>query len=603
MTLALAFATKRMSEENLLVRVLGSCETMANASVICTDKTGTLTQNKMMVVAGSIGVHAKFVRQLSSDTSSSNTASDQQVSMGTRRFPEDFSIIHTELNSILPPQLITLLNEAIATNSTAFEDVDPVTGRTDFIGSKTETALLQFAKELNWPSFRSIRESAKIVQMIPFSSERKAMGIVLRLPDRWRLQLKGASEILTKKCVRYVVVRKSQHTTDQSDVETESMDEQAEDNINRTIMYYANQSLRTIALCYVDFQQWPPAETQSDEYGNIPFEALAHDLTLIGIVGIEDPLREGVQDAVLKCHKAGVSVKMCTGDNILTARSIASQCGIYSPGGVIMEGPKFRQLSAPERMEIIPSLQVLARSSPEDKKILVETLKRLGHVVGVTGDGTNDGPALKTANVGFSMGIAGTEVAKEASDIILMDDNFASIVKAIIWGRCVNDAVRKFLQFQISTNVTAVVVTFVTAVASASEQSALTAVQLLWINIIMDTFAALALATDPASESLLDRKPDDKAAPLFSTDMYKMILFQSTYQVAFTLIFHFLGLKILGFSNSQHNQTVVQTVAFNSFVFAQIFNSINSRRLDRKLNVWEGISKNYYFIAITLIGK
>lgn len=602
-TLALAFATKRMTKENLLVRVLGSCEIMSNASVVCTDKTGTLTQNKMAVIAGSIGVHAKFVRQSSRDLPSSSTANDQQASIAIRRFPEDFSIIHAELNNILPPQLIILINEAIATNSTAFEDIDPVTGKIDFIGNKTETALLHFAKELDWPNYRTTRESAKVVQMIPFSSERKAMGIVLRLPDRWRLHLKGASEILTMKCVRHVVVRNSKHVTDQSDVETGLMDEQAEENISRTIIYYANQGLRTIALCYADFQQWPPLHAQIDEEGNIPFDVLARDLTLIGVVGIEDPLREGVQDAVIKCHKAGVSVKMCTGDNVLTARSIASQCGIYSPGGVIMEGPKFRQLSAPERMEIVPSLQVLARSSPEDKKILVDTLKRLGHVVGVTGDGTNDGPALKTANVGFSMGIAGTEVAKEASDIILMDDNFASIVKAIIWGRCINDAVRKFLQFQISTNVTAVVVTFVTAVVSTSEQSALSAVQLLWINIIMDTFAALALATDPASESLLDRKPDDKAAPLFSTDMYKMILFQSTYQVAFTLIFHFLGLQILGLSNSQHNQTVVQTLVFNSFVYAQIFNSINCRRLDRKMNVLEGISKNYFFIAITLIGK
>ena len=600
-TLALAFATKRMTKENLLVRVLGSCEIMSNASVVCTDKTGTLTQNKMMVIAGSIGVHAKFVRQLSS--SSSSTADDQQTSIGIRRFPEDFSIVHTELNNILPPQLITLINEAIATNSTAFEDVDHATGNTCFVGNKTETALLQFAKELDWPNYRSTRESAKIVQMIPFSSERKAMGVVLRLPDRWRLHLKGASEILTTRCIKYVVVQNSKHATDQSDVETGLMDEQAEENISRTIIYYANQGLRTLALCYVDFQQWPPLDVETDEQGNIPFETLARDLTLIGIVGIEDPLREGVQDAVFKCHKAGVSVKMCTGDNILTARSIASQCGIYTPGGVIMEGPKFRQLSALERMEIVPSLQVLARSSPEDKKILVETLKRLGHIVGVTGDGTNDGPALKTANVGFSMGIAGTEVAKEASDIILMDDNFASIVKAIIWGRCINDAVRKFLQFQISTNVTAVVVTFVSTIASTSEQSVLSAVQLLWINIIMDTFAALALATDPASESLLDRKPDDKAAPLFSTDMYKMILFQSAYQVAFTLIFHFLGLQILGFSNSEHNQTVVQTLVFNSFVFAQIFNSINCRRLDRKMNVLEGVTKNYYFIAITLIGE
>jgi len=205
------------------------------------------------------------------------------------------------------------------------------------------------------------------------------------------------------------------------------------------------------------------------------------------------------------------------------------------------------------------------------------------------------------------MGIAGTEVAKEASDIILMDDNFASIVKAIIWGRCVNDSVRKFLQFQISTNVTAVVITFVTAVASEEESSVLTAVQLLWINIIMDTFAALALATDPATESLLDRKPDKKTAPLFSTNMYKMILMQSLYQITVIFIFHFLGRQILGLPRTgdsvvdKHNGRIVQTLVFNAFVFAQIFNSVNCRRLDRKLNIFEGILTNYCFMVITLI--
>ena len=299
---------------------------------------------------------------------------------------------------------------------------------------------------------------------------------------------------------------------------------------------------------------------------------------------------------------------MCTGDNVLTARSIALQCGIYTAGGMIMEGPIFRQLERQDLLDVVPRLQVLARSSPEDKKLLVDTLRDLGEIVGVTGDGTNDGPALKTAHVGFSMGIAGTEVAKEASDIILMDDNFASIVKAIMWGRCVNDAVRKFLQFQISTNITAVVITFISAVASTEEESVLSAVQLLWINIIMDTFAALALATDPASPSLLDRKPDKKTAPLFSVDMYKQILGQSTYQTIITLVFHFLGAKILGIPHSddavtqKHNDTVVQTLVFNIFVFAQIFNSINSRRLDNRLNVFEGITRNYYFMAITLIG-
>jgi P-type Ca2+ transporter type 2C len=334
----------------------------------------------------------------------------------------------------------------------------------------------------------------------------------------------------------------------------------------------------------------------------VPYEDLSQDLTLIAITGIEDPLREGVRDSVMKCHKAGVTVKMCTGDNVLTARSIASQCGIFTPGGIIMEGPVFRKLSTPERIEIVPRLQVLARSSPEDKKVLVETLKSIGEVVGVTGDGTNDGPALKTANVGFSMGIAGTEVAKEASDIILMDDNFSSIVKAIMWGRCVNDAVRKFLQFQISTNVTAVVITFVSAVASEEEESVLSAVQLLWINIIMDTFAALALATDPATERLLERKPDRKTAPLFSVDMYKMILMQSVYQIFVILLFHFKGVDFLGLEHNQTDEVRVKSMVFNAFVFAQIFNSVNCRRLDNKLNIFEGITKNRYFIVITLLG-
>jgi len=189
---------------------------------------------------------------------------------------------------------------------------------------------------------------------------------------------------------------------------------------------------------------------------------------------------------------------MYTGDNVLTARSIATQSGIFTAGGVIIEGSVFRLLDNSHMLETVPRLQVLARSSPEDKMILVEKLHALGEIVRITGDSTNDGPSLKTAHVGFSMGIVGTEVTKEASDIILMDDNFSSIVKAIIWSRCINDAVRKFLQFQISTNVTAVVITFVTAVASNSETSTLSAVQLLWINMIMDTFAALTLATDPA---------------------------------------------------------------------------------------------------------
>ncbi|KAJ7773167.1 Ca-transporting ATPase, partial [Mycena metata] len=606
-TLALAFAAKRMSHEKLLVRILGSCETTASTTVVCTDQ-GTLRQNAMTVVAGSVGIHGKFVRHIERNVARTNANDPNEA--GVRKHANDFSVDQAQLNTILSPQLQTLFNEAIAVNSTAFEDTSPETGETIFVGSKTEMALLQFAQEMRWPNFRTTRDAAIVVQMIPFSRERKAMGVVVKTASgKFRLYLKGASEILSKKCVQHVIVHKEGSGSEKpsGEIETAEIDELAKDNITRTTIFYANQMLRTIALCYRDLDSWPPRDTVNNGNDEVAYEDLAHDLTLIAIVGIEDPLRPGVAEAVKQCQRAGVTVKMCTGDNVVAARSIALQCGIFSPGGIIMEGPVFRNLSPTEKIEIVPQLQVLARSSPEDKRILVETLKQIGEIVGVTGDGTNDGPALKNANVGFSMGISGTEVAKEASDIVLMDDNFASIVKAIMWGRCVNDAVRKFLQFQVSANVAAVVITFISAVASVQGSSVLSAVQLLWINIIMDTFAALALATDPAAESLLNRKPDKKTAPLFSVEMYKQILFQSTYQIIITLVFHFAGLRILGYgrssdaSTARQNDLIVQTLAFNTFVFAQIFNSFNCRRLDRKLNIFEGVLKNWYFIGITSI--
>ncbi|KAI9463279.1 calcium-translocating P-type ATPase [Lactarius psammicola] len=600
--LALALAAKRTNKENLLVRVPGSCETMANASVICTGKTGTLTRNEMAVFAGSVGVHAKFVRRL--------VENHERIGSEARRGPnaKDFIVDLANLNTVLSHPLKDLFNAAIAINSTAFEDVDQQSGVPAFIGCKTETALLEFAKELGWPNCRDTRDSASIIQMIPFSSDRKFMGCVVRLPDgSHRLYIKGASEILTRKCTRHVVVHHDaeNEAPNGNEVETVPIGEMEEDNISRTITFYASQALRTISLCYRDLPYWPPQGARLLDNGEVDYDDLTTDLTLIGITGIEDHLRAGVREAVANCGRAGVRVKMCTGDNVLTARSIAQQCGIYTAGGIVMEGPHFRTLSPDVMKAIVPRLQVLARSSPKDKLILVETLKELGNIVGVTGDGVNDGPALKTAHVGFSMGFAGTEVAKEASDIILMDDNFSSIVNAIMWGRCVNDTARKCLQFQISTNVTAVVITFVSALAS-SKEGVLSAAQWAWINLIMNPFSALALATDPASPVLLNRKLD-KTGPLFTADMIKQILGQAVCQIIIILIFHFLGSQILGFHHSdestpqKHHDRIVQMLIFHAFMFAQIFNSFNCRRLDRKLNVFEGVLKNWYFIAITII--
>ena len=229
-------------------------------------------------------------------------------------------------------------------------------------------------------------------------------------------------------------------------LETEPLHETQRQSLTNTINEYASRSLRTIGFVYRDFQEWPPANAQLTEDGDVGLNFLLHDLTILGIVGIQDPVRPGVPEAVRKAQRAGVTIRMVTGDNMQTARVIATECLIYTEGGIVMEGPEFRRLPVDEMDKILPQLQVLARSSPEDKKILVNRLKAIGEIVAVTGDGTNDAPALKAANIGFSMGISGTEVAKEASAIILMDDNFASIITALMWGRAVNDSVQKFLQ-------------------------------------------------------------------------------------------------------------------------------------------------------------
>lgn len=553
----------------------------------------------MSVVAGSVGVHLKFAERLEEHKGRINANSESTVQLDVP--PQDFSRDITEIGSSLAPPVQELLNEAIAINSTAFEGTDEH-GNAGFVGNKTETALLQFAKNRNWKDYKSTKESLQLVHQWPFISERKAMGSVVKTANGYRAFVKGASEVLFKASSRHVVVRED--TFAQTSVETADFTEYTRNNIDRTIIFYANQSLRTIAVCYRDFEQWPPCEL--DEDGEVPWQLVARDMTLIGIMAIEDPLREGVIDAVRTAQGAGVAVKMCTGDNVLTARSIATQCGIWTPGGVIMEGPAFRKLSPRELQEVVPRLQVLARSSPTDKQLLVNTLKSMGEVVGVTGDGANDAPALKAANVGFSMGIAGTEVAKEASDIILMDDNFASIVTAISWGRCVNDSVKKFLQFQISVNITAVLLTYISAVASSDEESVLTAVQLLWVNLIMDTFAALALATDPAHPDSLKRKPDKKLAPLISADMWKMIVGQSIFQLAVALVLHFCGKQILGYNAVDEYQRIKQdddlkTLVFNQFVFCQIFNQLNARELGRGLNIFKGLWRNYYFLSIFVI--
>ncbi|CAG7959590.1 unnamed protein product [Penicillium olsonii] len=579
-TLALAFATTRMVKENNLVRVLRACETMGNATVICSDKTGTLTQNKMTVVAGTWGSDRAFSQASENEETESSTiaAVSKQLSGPVR----------------------DLIVKGVALNSTAFEQVKD--GNNQFIGSKTEVALLQLARDYMGMDLVAERGSAEIVQLIPFDSARKCMGVVYRVPGTgYRLLVKGASELMVDVCTSQI----TNIDISKEAIDIEQLSEKQKLRILETINAYAHQSLRTIGMVYKDFTSWPPTEAKSSEDpSSANFDDVFHSMTWVGVVGIQDPLRPEVPQAIRKCHSAGVQVKMVTGDNVATATAIATSCGIKTEDGIVMEGPAFRRLSDAEMDEVLPRLQVLARSSPEDKRILVARLKALGETVAVTGDGTNDGPALRTADVGFSMGIAGTEVAKEASSIILLDDNFRSIVTAIAWGRAVNDAVAKFLQFQITVNITAVVLTFVSSVVSSDNQSVLSAVQLLWVNLIMDTFAALALATDAPTEKILDRKPVPKHASLFTLTMWKMILGQAIYQLAITFMLYFAGDKLLGAHLSAEpklREKELSTVVFNTFVWMQIFNEFNNRRLDNKFNIFEGMFRNYWFLGINAI--
>ena len=255
LTLALAFATKRMTHDTLLVRVLSSCETMTNASVICTDKTGAPTPNSITVVAGSVGVHCKFFRGLKENSAIADV--DQRTQHHERHFPDDFSIDQSQLNTVLPPPLRTLFNEAIAVNTTAFEDFE--SGMPVFVGSKTEAALLQFVRERGWSDsdYKQTRNAAEVIQT--FSGERESTGIVVRRKDGgFRLYLKGASEVLSRKCTTHVAVTKPMAELDDGVIKTAEIDEEAEENIARTNILYANQSLKTIALCYRDFDSWPP---------------------------------------------------------------------------------------------------------------------------------------------------------------------------------------------------------------------------------------------------------------------------------------------------------------------------------------------------------
>ncbi|XP_041744424.1 plasma membrane calcium-transporting ATPase 1 isoform X1 [Coregonus clupeaformis] len=576
-TISLAYSVKKMMKDNNLVRHLDACETMGNATTICSDKTGTLTMNRMTVVQAYLGdTHYKKV-------------------------PEP---------DVIKPSTLEVMVNSIAINSaytTKILSPEKEGGLPRHVGNKTECSLLGFVLALK-RDYQPIRDEIpeeNLYKVYTFNSSRKSMSTVLKNTDGsgFRMYSKGASEIVLRKCSHILNMNGEPRIFKPKD---------RDEMVKNVIEPMACDGLRTICVAYRDF----PAEAGEPDWDN---EAdILDELTCICVVGIEDPVRPEVPNAILKCQRAGITVRMVTGDNINTARAIATKCGILLPGEdfLCLEGKEFNQLIRNDQGEVEqerldkvwPKLRVLARSSPTDKHTLVKgimdsTVLETRQVVAVTGDGTNDGPALKKADVGFAMGIAGTDVAKEASDIILTDDNFTSIVKAVMWGRNVYDSISKFLQFQLTVNVVAVIVAFTGA--CITQDSPLKAVQMLWVNLIMDTLASLALATEPPTESLLLRKPYGRNKPLISRTMMKNILGHAVYQLTIIFTLLFAGENFFNIDSGRNAPlhsppSEHYTIVFNVFVMMQLFNEINARKIHGERNVFEAIYRNPIFCSVVM---
>lgn len=518
-TLSLAYSMRRMLKTNNLVRKLHACETMGATTVICTDKTGTLTQNRMRVASMQFYPVEGFTQQ----------------------------------------QCDALVREGMAVNSTASLDLsrkdDPQP-----IGNPTEGALLLWLHD-NGCDYLELKRRAERVAELPFSTERKYMATaVVSAAEAGRriLYVKGAPEILLTMC---------------------DMPQQQREGIRTTLAEYQNQAMRTLAFAFR-----PLAD---GEQGITP-DGISGRLAMLGIAAISDPVREEVPAAVTECRNAGIEVKIVTGDTTATAREIGRRIGLWSDDTDtdrnIITGPEFEALDERQLADRVMDLKIIARARPMDKKRLVEALQAHNQVVAVTGDGTNDAPALKAANVGLSMG-DGTSVAKEASDITIIDNSFGSIARAVMWGRSLYLNIQRFILFQLTVNVAACLTVLFGAFTGT--ESPLTVTQMLWVNLILDTFAAMALASLPPSPQVMNAKPRDRSAFIITSHMKRRII--STGGLFFLLMMVLLYLFRhadvesllqpwhLDFSSPGHISPYELSLFFTLFVMLQFWNLFNAR--------------------------
>jgi Ca2+-transporting ATPase len=567
-TIALALAMRKMTRANALVRQLVACETIGSATVICTDKTGTLTQNKMQVVRLFVG--------------------GRTLDRGTREWPS--------LNQTAPwprnGSPLDCLALIAAANSTAHL-TQTKAGNLAAFGNTTEGALLLWLHE-NGLEYQALRSRFPPAYQVHFSSERKRMTTVIQYGSRLAVLVKGAPES--------VAAQSTHHLNNDGSVALWTP--QAREQLQQALAAAAGQAMRTLGFA---FAVLPPETLLQHEVLHANRDQLEQDLVFAGFVAIRDPLREDVQNAVHQCREAGIEVKMITGDNPNTARAIAAEIGLLDIADpLVLTSQEFNALSDDRLKEQMPRLRVLARALPLDKLRLVRLLQEQNEVVAMTGDGANDAPSLKKADVGLAMGVAGTEVAKEASKIVLLDDAFSTIVKAVHWGRSLYENIQRFIQFQLTINVSALTIAFLGPFLNI--RPPFTVLQLLWINVVMDTFASIALCSEPPRPGLMKMRPKRRNENIITRPMaFAIFSTAAFFVVAMTILLLVMkygqwfaagsGMDPEGWEFAPLNVRQV-SVFFSVYVLFQVWNLINCRSLAPDRSGLAGLWQNPMFLLI-----
>lgn len=525
-TIVLALGMQRMVAKNAIVKKLHAVETLGSTTVICTDKTGTLTQNKMAAVA--LWAGGKMYK-----VSGSAYTGDGSISLGEKA-------IHV---AHMPELKLALMAAALCNDA----QVKKVGDRAELIGDPTEGALLGLAAKGDL-SAASLQQKFPRLAEIPFDSRRKLMSTVHPAAD-------GSYVVLTKGAPDIVLSRSRRLLLDGQEIE---LTPQLAQEVKEQNAFLAQKALRVLAVAYHRLPVLPPPAQLG---------AVEEDLVFLGLAGLKDPLREETKPAVEKCRIAGIRTVMITGDHPTTAYAIGRELGLTDGAGVLT-GSELDELTPAELKEKVKSVNVYARVAPEHKSSIVQALQEQGHIVAVTGDGVNDAPALKQADIGVAMGITGTDVAKGAADMILTDDNFASIVRAVEEGRVIYTNIRKFVYFLLSCNVGEVLIVFLAELFGLPLP--LLPVHLLWLNLLTDAFPALALGVEPAEPGIMNQAPRPPQEPLLDRKMVSGIALQS---IALTVAV----LGVFAASLTDHNLETARTMAFATLVLAELLRAFTSR--------------------------